>query len=177
MIKLSGNSIVVREYKDTDIAQLMLEVNDPQISQNTLKIPHPYTEDDAHFWIAHTQKEYSRDQRTSLPLAITLNDKLIGAVGLDNLQKNKAEVGYWLGKNHRGNNYVPEALNLLVDYTFKELKVARLYAKIFKGNAGSKRVLEKCGFKYEGTLEKDEVKNGQLIDVEVYAKINPQVNN
>lgn len=175
MIKLSGNEIVVREYKDTDLANLMQEINDPDIAQNTLTIPHPYTEDDAHFWITHTQKEYSREQKTSLPLAITLNNQLIGAVGLDNIQAFKAEIGYWLGKNHRGNRYVPEAVNLLVEYAFKELKLARVYAKIFKGNTGSKRVVEKCGFKYEGTLKKDEIKNGKLLDVDVYAIINPQV--
>jgi RimJ/RimL family protein N-acetyltransferase len=51
-------------------------------------------------------------------------------------------VGYWLGKEFWGKGLATKALAELID----ELGTRPLYAYVAKTNAGSIRVLEKCGF-------------------------------
>ena len=49
--------------------------------------------------------------------------------------------------------------------------IIRIYAEPFGYNAASCRVLEKVGFQYEGTLRSNAVKNGQVVDMKMYALI------
>ncbi len=55
-------------------------------------------------------------------------------------------VGYWIGKEHWGRGIATAALAQLVD----EVKTRPLHATCSKSNAGSVRVLEKCGFEFLG---------------------------
>lgn len=47
----------------------------------------------------------------------------------------------------------------------------RIFAEPFAYNLGSSRILEKSGFVYEGTLRKNAVKNGVVLDVKMYSRI------
>jgi len=55
------------------------------------------------------------------------------------------ELTYWLGKEHWGRGVAGEALRLFLS----ELAVRPLRARAAADNAGSIRVLEKCGFRLE----------------------------
>lgn len=58
----------------------------------------------------------------------------------------KREVGYWLGREFWGKGIATEALKQFLD----EVKTRPLWAHVAKHNVGSRRVLEKCGFKVVG---------------------------
>lgn len=58
----------------------------------------------------------------------------------------KREVGYWLGREFWGKGIATEALKQFLD----EVKTRPLWAHVAKHNVGSRRVLEKCGFKVIG---------------------------
>lgn len=63
------------------------------------------------------------------------------------------EIGYWLfDENSRGQGYVSESVQLLSDYLFRSRPINRLEIIASIENKGSKRVAEKAGFRYEGTL-------------------------
>ena len=53
------------------------------------------------------------------------------------------EVGYWIGREHWGKGIATSALSLFL----QEERHRPLYAGVAAGNAGSLRVLEKCGFR------------------------------
>ena len=57
-------------------------------------------------------------------------------------QLGEREVGYWLGKDYWGKGIATKALEEFL----KMIKTRPLYAHVAKHNAGSRRVLEKCGF-------------------------------
>ena len=57
-------------------------------------------------------------------------------------QDGRRLVGYWLGREFWGKGLATKALSDLVE----ELDSRPLYAYVAKTNAGSIRVLEKCGF-------------------------------
>lgn len=63
-------------------------------------------------------------------------------------------VGYQLNRAWWGRGVMPEALAAVMDLAFTERGVPVLGVSHFAGNDRSRRVIEKCGFRYEGTLRR-----------------------
>lgn len=51
--------------------------------------------------------------------------------------------------------YIPEAAQELMRYAFVELKLDTIWCGYFDGNDKSRRVGEKCGFRFDRTEEKE----------------------
>lgn len=92
--------------------------------------------------------------------------QIIGMISLMNVsEKNRnAEIGYWLGKKYWGKGYATEAVSLILRYGFKELKLFRIWARVFHPNLTSIRLLEKVGFTLEGRLRNNIKKSGRWLD-------------
>lgn len=65
---------------------------------------------------------------------------------------NSAELGYWIGEEYWGREYVVEASKVLIKRAFDDLNVNQIYATYRCENTQSKRVLEKLNFKYFDNL-------------------------
>ena len=59
-----------------------------------------------------------------------------------------------MDKEHNTKGYTTEALQLVVDFAFRELKLHRIEAGAMLDNIASIRVLEKVGFKKEGIAKR-----------------------
>ena len=79
-----------------------------------------------------------------------------------------AEVGYMLARSQWGKGYASEAVNRVVDYLFDDLRVGRIEAKVHPDNIASARVLERCGFVYEGTTRASHWQGASFSDDAVY---------
>ena len=102
---------------------------------------------------------------------------LIGAVTLDNIRRGPAEcatVGYWIGEAYGGRGFMTEALQAVTEFAFGELSLGRLEAGCLPENGASRKVLERCGFKYEGVGQAYLRINGRWRDHVLYAKISPR---
>ena len=85
----------------------------------------------------------------------------IGSVGImfadgvhsADMQDGDAEIGYWIGVPYWGQGLIPEAVQRLLKRCFVELDVKRVWCGHYDGNIKSRRVMEKCGFKYHHTEE------------------------
>lgn len=143
----------------------------------------PWTEDDAPAlykyaqdpaigpiagWPPHTSVENSREiirDILSAPetYAVILKEtnEPIGSVGImfgdgvhsADMEEGDAEIGYWLGVPYWGQGLIPEAVNRLLSRCFEELGIKRVWCGHYDGNTKSRRVMEKCGFKYHHTEE------------------------
>jgi len=78
------------------------------------------------------------------------------------------EIGYDIVRAERGKGYGTEAIQLMVDYLFLSKDVARIQAFTDVRNKASQRVLEKAGFKREGTLRNAGFVRGHKSDAYVY---------
>ena len=74
------------------------------------------------------------------------------------------EIGYLMQPIERGKGYCTEAVHLLLDYLFLTYPVVRIQAHTNVGNLASQRVLEKAGFKKEGTIRKGYYSRGKHTD-------------
>ena len=80
----------------------------------------------------------------------------LGAITVDNIRRGPAmcaTVGYWIGAGHARRGYMAEALAATRDFVFGDLGLSRLEAGCLPENAASRRLLERCGFKYEGVAQ------------------------
>ncbi|MBH0156352.1 GNAT family N-acetyltransferase [Fictibacillus sp. 5RED26] len=103
--------------------------------------------------------------------------ELIGQIGLFKIERGPAQkgmVGYSLDMVHNGKGYMTEALPLIIDFAFKELKLHRLEAEVMPHNIGSIKLLMKNGFHKEGVSKKNVKINGRWEDHQVLAIINDE---
>ena len=79
------------------------------------------------------------------------------------------EIGYTLVPSERGKGYGTEALQIMVDYLFLSKDTMRIQAQTDQRNVASQKVLEKVGFKKEGTLRKNFFMRGEWTDDYIYS--------
>jgi ribosomal-protein-alanine N-acetyltransferase len=133
------------------------------------RMPHPYSVKDARRWIAGVQ-----EQRPRVSFIIDLDGEAIGGIGLtlgEDIERCSAEVGYWLGSQYWGRGIATSALARICQYAFEELGFLRIFATPLVWNPASLRVLEKAGFQQEGIMRSACIKNGQVVDMALYAKL------
>jgi RimJ/RimL family protein N-acetyltransferase len=79
------------------------------------------------------------------------------------------EVGYALIPSEMGKGYGTEALQTMVDYLFLTREIMRIQATTDPRNKPSRRILEKAGFKMEGTIRKSGFCRGEWVDDCLYS--------
>ena len=168
---IKSKRFILRPFRKGDEESLTRNINDKEVYRYTLRIPYPYKPSDAKKWIKYCAKEFKKKNRKELPFAIELYGSVIGAVGFKNIEKHKAEIGYWLGRKYWNKGIITEALKLATNFGFRKLKLKRIYAPIFTKNKASARVLEKNGYKFEGILKKNCFKDEKFFDEALYAKV------
>lgn len=78
------------------------------------------------------------------------------------------EIGYSLLPSERGKGYCTEAVKIMVDYLFLSKDIGRVQAQTDPRNVASQRVLEKAGFKKEGTVRRCFFSRGEWVDAFVF---------
>jgi len=161
---------IVRDWSVSDKTSLVRVANDRNVWRNlTHRFPHPYTDADADFWFAFLGR---MTQPTHW--AIEVEGKAVGGIGVelgDGVYAKSGHFGYWLGQSYWGRGIMTAAVRATTDFVFGNFDVARLEAPVFEWNPASMRVLEKCGFVREGVLRRSVLKDGQLIDAVLYARL------
>jgi len=115
----------------------------------TAEIPWPVTEEAERDWLA--QRGGPDDHAYAIERRAT--GDLVGCIGLIGASE-RPELGYWIGRDHRGQGYATEAGRLIVGLA-RRLGAQGLTADAFPENAASARVLAKLGFISAGTVERD----------------------
>ncbi len=91
---IRSERLVMRPLGDQDVAQLVVLANNKKIADVLARLPHPYTEDDAKYFI-----NLANSDGAEKVWAITLAGDLIGVCGLTFSDETPSpELGYWLGE-------------------------------------------------------------------------------
>ncbi|CAN5327874.1 GNAT family N-acetyltransferase [soil metagenome] len=157
-----------------DIDDLILHLNDEGVYNGLLKMPFPYTKADAEFYLKgfeFRKQQFGRPMNWQLR---TKEGKLIGGISLQGhygKDSHRDEIGYWLGRAYWNKGIMTKVLPAFSKFVAIHYGIIRLEATIFEYNAASIKVVEKCGFNYEGTLKKAYFKDGKYIDGKLYALV------
>ena len=82
-----------------------------------------------------------------------------------------AELGYWLAEPFWGRGVMTAAVTAFVAHSFQTLPLQRIFASVYASNPASARVLEKAGFQFEGCMRKNVLKDGEILDSLLYARV------
>ena len=107
---------------------------------------------------------------------ITLKEtgSIIGAINLRVNSKNDSVMfNYAIDNRFTGKGFMTEALMLVKDFCFSKLEVVRFEGGCASQNIASKRVMEKCGLQFEGTLKSYIKLSNGYHDMLMFAEINP----
>lgn len=118
----------------------------------------------------------STQDGAALPLLIIRRDdaELLGAITLDNIRRGPAQAGttgYWIGEPFARHGYMREAVEALVHHAFTALDLSRIEAGCLPENLPSRRLLESCGYKYEGVAQSYLQINGRWRNHVLYANL------
>jgi RimJ/RimL family protein N-acetyltransferase len=152
-------------YSEADIAELVQGIGAREVAATTVRIPHPYTEQDAREFIAATR----RGGLLRRAIRLRSDGRMIGGVGLALEEDNqRAELGYWIAVPFWGHGYATEAAYEIVRYGFESLHLNRIFAGHFGNNPASQRVLAKLGMRHEGCQRQHIRKWDRFVDLELY---------
>ena len=170
---LHTDRLVLRPYVLSDVAELVRLAGAREIAATTLRIPHPYREEDAVGFINTFAAEAEMGVSARFAITIQEDGQLCGGVGLRiDKDHSHAELGYWIGVPYWGRGYATEAARAAVDYGFGTLKLRRIYASCVTQNAASGRVLQKIGMRHEGCQRQHICKWGVFHDLDLYGMVN-----
>ena len=136
-MELHSKRLILRQYKKNDKESLIELLNDKEVSRWTERIPFPYTEKHADWWI-------NNKPENDYVYAIVKNDNhsLVGGINITV----KGEIGCWIGRQYWNQDFATEAIERIKNFGFEELKLEKVWAATHKENKTVFRLIEKTGF-------------------------------
>jgi len=156
---LETRRLQLRPLREADPLAVALLANNWHISQNLLRVRFPYSLDDARSWLALLGQ-------TGHVFAITLDDGLIGVIGLEEDHcGSAAELGYWLGEPWWGRGLMGEAVTAVLKHGFITGGYDRITAGYRHGNEASRRILLRAGFRHTGHTRRRSLGRKAMMDI------------
>jgi ribosomal-protein-alanine N-acetyltransferase len=164
---IACGACVLRPWRAGDEAALVRHANSREIWLNLRdQFPHPYTAADAEGWI---KLAAAQSRPTSLAIEV---GEAAGGIGVrlhDDVERVSAELGYWLGEAFWNRGIMSAAVSAFTRYVFQQFSLTRVFAVPYAANIASQRVLEKAGYRREGTLKRSIIKDGKVLDQALFA--------
>lgn len=146
--------LILRRWEESDAENLFEYAKDPDVGPIA-------------GWPAHQSIEESQNViqnvlngKEAYAICLKTDGKAIGTVELklnghtDMTERgDECEVGYWLGKPFWGRGIMPEAVREMLRHAFEDIGMTKVWVGYYEGNNKSKRVQEKCGFRYQWKSE------------------------
>ena len=167
--------LYLRLFEEEDAETVKELCNNINIYKTTLYIPYPYTINDALEWMKNHKKNFDEDRSYEFAITDKESGDLLGAISLSNHQKFKnGELAYWIGEKYWGKGYGTEAAKALIDFAFEEKNYHKVFARYFKSNPASGKIMEKIGMQQEGLLKDQVIKDEKYEDLYYFGIINSQ---
>jgi len=144
---------------------------DPDVLRFT-RVPEPPPEGFARTWLER-YRNGRRDGTREVFAIVDRHDTFLGVAVVPEIDAiaRTVELGYVIHPAARGRGVATEALRLLTEWAFGELAPRRIQLIINPENHASKRVAERNGYRYEGTLRSIHVKQDVWDDAEIWSRL------
>lgn len=149
MDTLRTQRLVLDAVTGADTQLVLQYCQDPEL-QRYVPVPRPYTMETA---IGYTQG-YAADAKWLWAIRERVDGPLLGVIELSPQELKSAELGFWLGVDHRGRGIMTEAAIAVVEYGFTIAALEHIEWRAIEGNVASAIVARKTGFRYEGFRRK-----------------------
>lgn len=144
---------MLREFTDTDLPLVQSVASDSVIPLITT-IPASGSREDTLAFIDRQRGRVAAGEGYSFAIADCGSGEVVGQIGLwlHDIRHGRADIGYWVGAQHRRRGYLTRALECLTSWAIHLDDVHRLQVEVEPWNDGSWRAAQRCGFQREGLL-------------------------
>ena len=151
---LETKRLILRRWEESDAESLYEYAKDPDVGPIAGWPPHKSVAEslDVIRNVFNGAEAYA--------ICLKSDGKAIGAIELKlnghtdlTERDDECELGYWLGKSFWGQGIMPEAVREILRHAFEDLRMQKVWCAYYDGNTKSKRVQEKCGFRYQWTTK------------------------
>jgi len=154
-IELSTNRLLLRNVQNEDVDQLLVYANDVTVAEMMNgSIPYPYSIEEAKNWVLKHTNDSLNSNSISWGIIEKSKSQFVGSIQIRKIDQETARLSYWIGKPFRNNGFASEAARLVVDFSFRVLKLKKIQAEHLLINPSSGVVLMKVGFKFVKNINK-----------------------
>lgn len=168
--RLQGEGFVLRAWRRDDLEPLLRHADDPLIARGLSdRFPYPYTREDGERFLAGEVVDLRHPA-----FAIEVDGEACGGIAArpgQGERRHSAELGYWLGQRLWNRGLMTRIVATYVPWLMQTLALHRVQATVLDTNPASARVLLKNGFVEEGVQRCAVVKQGEVHDLRVFAKV------
>lgn len=135
------------------------------------RLPYPYTEESADWWLGMVS---GHDGKDGVFRAISVDGKIVGNISVEqkaDVYCKDGEIGYLLLTSCWSRGIMTEAVRQICEIAFSELDIIRITGLVYAPNIASRRALEKNAFIQEGLQRNAVYKDGNIFDLCVYGKL------
>ncbi len=162
-MRLSTSRLLLRPLEEDDAQAFFAYRRLPQVGR--YQSFHPSRLEEAQAFI-HRQPSGFGEPETWFQLAIEREGALVGDLGVHFVGEQQVEVGFTLAPTSQGQGFATEALCGLLGRLFPDKH--RAFASVDPRNPASMAVLDRVGFRREGTLRRALWFKGEWVDDVVY---------
>jgi RimJ/RimL family protein N-acetyltransferase len=148
---LTTERLILRELSAADAADVFVFWGDPEVQKYNAPVARDV--EDAAAFIADERAKYAAKQEVMWGITMRESTTVIGGVDLHDWKRyhHRAEIGYSLARAWWGQGIASEAVRAVIDFGFDRMQLHRIEAGTIADNVHSIRMLERIGFKREGT--------------------------
>jgi ribosomal-protein-alanine N-acetyltransferase len=169
---LQTERLTLRQASATDAEAYRLLLADPAVTQLS-NLPDAAGLKQAERMVVWMERLYARGSGCAWIIEDRRSRRLIGAIRFNRFERpwKVGEIGYELSPEFWGRGLMTEAVNAVVGCGFGTFGLNRIEAWTLPGNPGSDRVLEKSGFRYEGTARQRAWFKGAFHDFRMFSRL------
>lgn len=175
MKQLETKRLILRKFEEKDLYDLYEYAKKEEIGPMAGWKPHESIEE-----TRRILEMFMKEQEYAIVLKEI--NKVIGSVGVhkDRYESGvlSREIGYVLDSRFWGKEITLEAVNRVLEYLFEEEALELVRVSHYTFNLRSKRVIEKLGFVYNGTIKNALVRyDGMKVDSSLYSMTKQEYEN
>ena len=170
-----GCALRLLEESDADELFAVVDANREHLAEWMPWVGNERTPEDVLPFIRATRTQLA--DNNGLQTAILDPDgRIIGMVGVHAIDwaNRRTSIGYWLARDQQGRGIMTAAVRAYVDHAFGTWRLNRVTIEAAVGNARSRAIPERLGFREEGTLRETERVGERLLDHVLYAILAPE---
>lgn len=167
---LYGEKIILRKMKSEDTEDIIRWRNQDFVRRNFI-YQKPFTKEGHIQWISSM---IETGKAIQFMIIDSSSDKPVGSVYFRDIDRehNKAEYGIFIGEEDAlGRGFGTEAARLALNYAFEELRLHKVFLRVFAENTAAVKSYEKAGFKQEAYLRDEVCIDGEYKDMLLMAVI------
>lgn len=170
MPTLEGERVILRRLTPKDAPDVYEYSSAPELTKYLSWSEHKsvaYTKS----YLKYATKRYKSGDYTEWGIVLKKTGKVIGNCGYTSVDigNMSAEIGYVINPRYQKMGYGIESVKLILGYSFGELELNRISARVMPENIASARLLSKLSFICEGRGKKEALIKGEYCDIIHYA--------